>query len=288
MADMAAGRGNGTAGTGAGHSLTSACRVALRTLRMSSRQTRALTGAVVLPAAQRPADGRLPWPIAFHRVGDPGAPRLLLVHGTPGSAAGWAGYLHAPPSGVEVVALDRPGFGASGPEAAVTSLAAQADAVAALLPDDRRAALLLGHSLGGAVAVRVAADQPERVRALILVAAALDPALERIHPLQRLGHWPPLRALLPRAIRNANAELLALAGELIGLAPALARVRCPVFIVHGMADDLVPVANVDYLRSRLRRASRVHTELLAARDHFLPWTAEAEVRRTIAAALAAC
>ena len=43
---------------------------------------------------------------------------------------------------------------------------------------------------------------------------ALELALERIHPLQRLGAWTPVRALLPRAARNANAELLVLQDEL--------------------------------------------------------------------------
>lgn len=232
----------------------------------------------VAPGSQRPR------PVSHLVAGDPAGPRLVLVHGTPGSAQGWAGFLREPPAGFEVLALDRPGFGGSGPHAAETRLAAQADAVAALLPDDGRDAVLLGHSLGGAVAAQAAATHPQRVRALILVAAALDPALERVHPLQRLGQWPLVRAALPRAIRNANDELLALRGELVGLERVLESIRCPVFIVHGTEDDLVPVANAAYAQQRLRRAAHVITELLPGRNHFLPWHAEAELRRTIAAA----
>ena len=48
-------------------------------------------------------------------AGDPHGARLILVHGTPGSATGWNDYLLDPPPGMEVVALDRPGFGDSGP-----------------------------------------------------------------------------------------------------------------------------------------------------------------------------
>lgn len=219
-------------------------------------------------------------------AGDPGAARLILVHGAPGSALGWLGYLRDPPPGFEVWALDRPGFGDSGEAAPVTSLTEQAEAVAALLPADGRRVTLVGHSLGGAVAAWVAAEQRDRVAALVLLAAALDPAAERVHPLQRIGAWPGVRSLLPRSLRHANAELLALKGELIALAPLLAQIRCPVFIVHGTDDDLVPPGNVAYARRRLRRAARVNVEWLEGRNHFLPWNAEDELRRVIAAARA--
>lgn len=214
-------------------------------------------------------------------AGDARGPRVVLVHGTPGSAEGWTDYLLAPPPGVELVALDRPGFGRSGPDGALTGLAEQAAAVAALLPGDGRPAILVGHSLGGPIVARVAAEHPDRVAALVLLAASLDPAQERIHPLQPLGAWAPVRAMLPRAIRNANAELMALRPELDALRPLLARIAAPVRIVHGTADALVPVANVAYLQAQLRGARCVDTVLLEGRNHFLPWNSEDRVRAAI-------
>ena len=224
-------------------------------------------------------------PLSYLHAGESGGARVILVHGTPGSAAAWADYLLSPPPGIELVALDRPGFGGSGPEDAVTRLADQADAVAALLPPDARPVVLLGHSLGGAVVARVAADRPDRVTALVLLAASLDPALEAVHPMQRLAAWPPIRALLPRAIRNANAELMALKPELQALDDALPRIKAKVVIVHGTDDDLVPVANVPFMQARLRGARCVRVVLLEGRNHFLPWNSEAAVRDAIRAAL---
>ena len=227
--------------------------------------------------------------VSYLRAGDATGPRLILVHGTPGSATAWADYLASPPPGVEVVAIDRPGFGRSGPDGAITGLAGQAAAVIALLPRDGRPAVLLGHSLGGPVvayvAAQLAAERPPRVSAIVLLAASLDPAQESIHPMQHVGAWAPVRWLLPRILRNANAELMALKPELETLASMLPRIGAKVIIVHGTLDDLVPVANVPFMQSRLSGARCVKTVLLEGRNHFLPWNSQEAVRDAIRQAL---
>jgi pimeloyl-ACP methyl ester carboxylesterase len=187
------------------------------------------------------------------------------------------------------VAIDRPGFGESGPVGAMPSMADQAAAVMALLPTDGRPVVLLGHSLGGPIVAQVAAELPGRINAIILLAASLDPALEEIHPMQHVGAWAPVRAMLPRVLRNANTELMALKPELEALALLLPRITAKVIIVHGTQDDLVPVANVPFMQARLTGASCLKTTLLEGRNHFLPWNSEPEVRQAIASALeAAC
>ncbi len=60
--------------------------------------------------------------VSYLRAGDATGTRVILVHGTPGSAEAWTDYLLRPPAGVDLIALDRPGFGRSGPQDAVTSL----------------------------------------------------------------------------------------------------------------------------------------------------------------------
>lgn len=238
----------------------------------SMRQTLSITA----PAPTR---------VSYLRAGDPLGARIILVHGTPGSATAWTDYLLDPPQGTELIALDRPGFGDSGPDQAVTTLAAQAAAVLALLPSDGRPVVLLGHSLGGPIIARLAADHPGRIQAIVLLSASLDPAQEAIHPMQYVGAWPLIRSALPRTIRNANAELMALKPELDALAAALPKITAKVVIVHGTADDLVPVANVAFMQARLTGARCVRTTLLEGRNHFLPWNSADAVRDALLEAL---
>jgi pimeloyl-ACP methyl ester carboxylesterase len=222
--------------------------------------------------------------IAYASGGDPLGLPVILVHGTPGSAGGWVDYVVDPVPGTRTIALDRPGFGRTVPPDARIRLADQADAVLALAPPDRPV-ILVGHSLGGPIVAWAAAAHPERVAALVLLAASLDPDLESVHPLQPVGEWWPVRALLPSALRNANLELMGLRAELDLLRDRLGDIRCPIVIVHGTDDDLVPYANVPYMVAKLSGARSRAVVTLDRGNHFLPWNAQAEVRAAIAQAM---
>lgn len=219
--------------------------------------------------------------VSYLHAGTAGGRRVVFVHGTPGSADGWASFLRNVPKGFEYIAVDRPGFGSTRPGAPVTSLAGQAEALEPLLDSPRT--ILVGHSYGGPVIVEAAALYPDRVAGIVVLAGALDPAQEHVNPLQYVGAWPGVRSLIPRAWRSANSELIPLKGELEALAPLLPRVRAAVTIVHGTKDSLVPISNVGYMTPRFTHAASLRTIVLPGQSHFLPWEHQPIVESAIAA-----
>ncbi|HYH20833.1 MAG TPA: alpha/beta hydrolase [Azospirillum sp.] len=211
--------------------------------------------------------------LSYLSAGDPRGRRVIFVHGSPSEAEDWSHLMKNVPAGLEFVAVDRPGFGWSGPDAVPTGLDEQAAALGALLEErGGRKPVLVGYSLGGPIAAQAAAHFGGRVGGLLIVGGALDPDLERVHPVQRVAAWPWVARCLPRSLRNANRELLALKGQLPGLATRLGGIRMPVTLLHGTKDPLVPYANIAFTAERLTGSRHVRCVPVPEADHFLPWS----------------
>jgi pimeloyl-ACP methyl ester carboxylesterase len=100
-------------------------------------------------------------------------PPLLLVHGLAGQLRHFTfGVVDQLASQHRVVAVDRPGSGYSvRTPGASAALSAQADVLAALIDTLQLGRpVVVGHSMGGAVALALAQRYPERVAGLVLVA----------------------------------------------------------------------------------------------------------------------
>jgi 4,5:9,10-diseco-3-hydroxy-5,9,17-trioxoandrosta-1(10),2-diene-4-oate hydrolase len=109
------------------------------------------------------------------RVLDSGAgSAVVFVHGLGASIYAWRTVLRPVlQAGHRVVAFDNRGFGFSERPDSGYSRAAYARLVVALLDSLGIAeAVLVGHSMGGAISAQVAIDHPERVRGLVLIGSA--------------------------------------------------------------------------------------------------------------------
>ncbi len=225
--------------------------------------------------------------LSFAEAGDMDGQPVIFVHGTPGDAGAWADYMMNVPKGYRYITLDRPGFGRSGPAGAVTSLTAQANAIAELIRRlGPKPAALVGHSLGGPIIAQAAADHPALVAALVIVAGSLDPAQESVPFIQYVGDTWPLSAILPRSLRNANREVIVLEPQLKALAARLSTLKLPVTIVHGTKDDLVPFANVAFIKTHMTNVTNMDVTVLEGQSHFLPWNSKKQVDAAIMKALA--
>ncbi len=132
--------------------------------------------------------------VRLHYVEAGSGPPLLLLHGLNGSTFGFRMLTPYLTSHFRVIALDLMGFGYSErPPHRDYSLSAQARLVAGFLDAlGIERASVLGHSLGGAVAMHLALQFPDRVDRLILVSSAADTEMRRGLRSSRL-----VRPLLP-------------------------------------------------------------------------------------------
>jgi pimeloyl-ACP methyl ester carboxylesterase len=205
---------------------------------------------------------------------------LVLIHGLAATRKVWRLAIPLLPG--EVVALDVPGFGGSPAAGDGFDLDEVADAIADGLPD--ASFDLVGHSMGGAVALTLAARHPDRVRKLILAAPAglraFPPVVGAIagavtEPLNALrragapladrvwGRWallgvgahdagalaPAEVKMLVEASRDATRVREALTTvATTDLRPLLRSLPLPVGAVWGEYDHVVPSAGIETFR----------------------------------------
>jgi 3-oxoadipate enol-lactonase len=229
-------------------------------------------------------------------------PPLLLIPGQGGYRRGcltWLADALAPR--FRVVAMDNRDAGESEPETAYYGLgdmAGDAAAFLAALGIDR--AHVLGHSLGGAIALQLALDHPARVDRLVLVSPGVggEPEHRAGEPLPPPGEWwlddpvermrlwlpdilgPDYRAQMSEADEAAIVELergsrttwagmmrqeAATGGD--ELLSRLAEIRTPTLVIQGDADVPVPLEKAQALAAGIPGARFVG---LPGVGH-LPW-----------------
>jgi pimeloyl-ACP methyl ester carboxylesterase len=229
--------------------------------------------------------------------GPQGAPALVLVHGAGGSRLLWPPKLRRLP-GVTVYTLDLPGHGRSGGQACDT-VAGYAEAVVAFLDEVRIArAVIAGHSLGGAIALTLVLDFPDRVAGLVLVASGarlrVAPAiLEGVHldcegvvELVSRSVWSPAadpalvergrRALLeagPAALLNDFT-----ACDRFDVLERLGEIKVPTLVIAGSADVLTPLKYARFLAEHIPAA---RCEIVAGAGHMVMLERPAEVARVV-------
>jgi pimeloyl-ACP methyl ester carboxylesterase len=114
--------------------------------------------------------------VYYEDKGNPSDPAIVLLHGLFGSTETWRYNVDAlVEAGYRVVTFDRLGFGLSDKDSDLQySVNNQADMTAELMDAlNIEQAIIVGHSAGGNVAAYFAVRHPERVRALVLVDAAV-------------------------------------------------------------------------------------------------------------------
>lgn len=213
--------------------------------------------------------------IHYVQAGEETKPLVVFVHGSPGSLSAFIDFLGdtSLTNQALVITTDRPGFGYSNFGEAEPSLEKQAAALKPILEKytHNRPIILVGHSLGGPVIARMAMDYPTLVDGLVLVASSIDPELEPNEKWFRAPLATPILSwILPRSFRASNEEIYRLKPELEEMIPLWRNITCPVIVVHGKKDSLVPAANADFAKKMLTNAPAkfmIYDDM----THFIPW-----------------
>jgi sigma-B regulation protein RsbQ len=130
-------------------------------------------GSQIAPLAPGPGNATAPDGIAIaYTVAGSGAPALVFIHGWMCDQTFWSEQVEAFAVDHAVVTLDLPGHGLSGMDRDNWSLMAYgADVRAVVAHLDLHDVVLIGHSMGGPVALEAARLMPERVIAVVAVDA---------------------------------------------------------------------------------------------------------------------
>lgn len=237
-------------------------------------------------------------------MADPQRHALVFLHFFGGSARSWNRVIARLAGEYETLAIDLPGFGAEAEASGPYTVAAYADFVAAAVRarglDDY---VLVGHSMGGKIALALAARRPQGLRSLVLLAPS-PPTPEPIEEEMRAsliagwGHYGPASETLARVtarplsgdLRERTIADMMNSGKCAwmswlqhgsreDISAAMSCIDVPVIVLSGDCDEALPCTLIQReVVDRLGRASFVR---VPDSGHLLPLEAPNAVAELI-------
>jgi pyruvate dehydrogenase E2 component (dihydrolipoamide acetyltransferase) len=243
--------------------------------------------------------------LRYLQRGEGGEP-AILIHGFGGDLNNWLFNHEALSANRSVYALDLPGHGSSSKQLESGSVAELTGTLTAFMDAiGVPRAHLVGHSMGGAIALDLALNHPGRALSLVLIApAGLGPEINGdyiegfttasrrrdIKPhIEKLFADPSAvsRQLIDdilkykridgvdSALRTIAAALFPQGRQALVLRDRLAELSVPTTILWGGEDDIIPVSHAQDLPANLE------TQVLQGKGHMVQMEALAEVNRSI-------
>jgi len=204
--------------------------------------------------------------LAAWLVGRPGAPAVVLLHGYPAEKADMLPVAAALAPRFAVLLMDQRYFGRSGGRVTTLGFRERTDlrrAIDFLATRGHHAVGVFGFSLGGAVALLAAAEDP-RIKAVVAYAPFAD--------LRTLGHdlYAWLAVLKYPFVGMMRVWSRVFLGEDItrpSPADAAARLTIPVLLVASREDEQIPFHHAESLRAALAKNPRAEFDFTARGGH---------------------
>jgi pimeloyl-ACP methyl ester carboxylesterase len=218
--------------------------------------------------------------------------KILFIHGAGSNGHTWhrqgeaLGEKHSP------IALDLPGHGRSAGIEGMRSVGDYADFIAAFLDALKiKSAVVLGHSMGGAIAMELALKHSARVEALILscTAAKFNISAERIEGLRAItmgrapqafntdGYSPKTIKENFDVVREGWMEQIKtdprvrytdiVACSQVDMRDTIAKIDKPTLVIAGADDQSTTPADAELIAGKIRDAK---LKIFADAGHFIP------------------
>lgn len=232
------------------------------------------------------------------------APTLIFLHYFGGSARTWQLVIEQLNGAAQCVAVDMRGFGESKATNNSYTLPDYAQDIAELVQKlGLTSYILVGHSMGGKVALLHAAQQPKGLQMLVLIAPSPptpEPMTETersqmlethgsreaaLQTIQKITAHPLPAVLLERAITdNLRSQTTAWQawleqGSRADITSDLTSLELPIVVIVGTADPVIPPDMVE--REIVGRFKAVQLERIAEVGHLSPLEAPAQLAKII-------
>jgi pyruvate dehydrogenase E2 component (dihydrolipoyllysine-residue acetyltransferase) len=221
--------------------------------------------------------------IRFLKLGEADGPPVILIHGYGGDFNNWM-FNQEPLSETHTTyAIDLPGHGGSTKDVGAADMGVLTGAVLKFMDAQGIAkAHLVGHSMGGAAALALAAEHPDKVASATLIAPAglgSEINMDYINGFIEQTRAKKLRGVLELLVADPNAITSEMVEEVIkfkrvdGVGPALEKLRdslmpggrqgslltdrlaglsVPVQVIWGKDDQILPASHADNLPSTIK------------------------------------
>ena len=234
---------------------------------------------------------------------------VLLLHGFGGDLDNWMFNLDSLAEKHRVLALDLPGHGQSVKTNVDPSLSGMATFVSKFLDVLSVSSVhVVGHSMGGAIAMQLASDSPETVKSLGLICSAglgpdinsdylrgfveaqsqqeLKLVLQQLFADESLVNLQLVNDLLNykridgvEATLNALSETLISAGEQTFLTDNIVASGIPVLVIWGKQDRIIPVSHAQNYSAA--GGSCVEVEIFDSAGHMVQMEKAQDVNRSL-------
>ena len=210
-------------------------------------------------------------------------PIVIFTHGAPGAANNFFQFLtdSSLQKRARLLAVDRLGYSPNDQGNAEVSIQKQSETIAKILSHyDYPYVIAVGHSYGGPITSSFVLDNPEKVKAAVLLAPALDPDEERDFAIVKFTEWKATRWAVPAFFMVAAAEKKAHETELRKMLPKWKSVKTPFVHIHGTSDKIVPYENITF-SEKMIPDSLLQIITIDGGSHMTPWEDEDLIREEL-------